>query len=330
MKKWRHSWLGTTSLTCAILIICGCVTVNSEQSNYPNNWPALTTTRCTLPSGTFTNISSDAHYEYENSYRFPPPTLAQVLINDFSIIDVTHINIGTTTTEQLRIKAFGVRDGEEIYIGEQLYNLNQSQCKNNRWTLVSKTTHEGFKGYNQEDYDPLYTATYLLATFGMGAPISKWWDYRIALNKNGALTVRRLNMQSGLLFSIYTRTAMDDDWFLFEPADIQKLVREHQQEPRPSPTSQAENEPAPLLQDCISANGQAANEMYNTGIKFYRTQAYESALQCFLSAATQQQNASQEAMWQLCLMYELGQGTEPDMAQAKHWCARAADFDKGS
>ena len=325
MKKWRYQRHRPVSIAYLVIFLCGCATISSEESNYPGHWPTLTTAKtdhCNPPLGTFNNISSNAHYEYENSYQFPAPTMAHIFISDFSIIDVTHINIEAVGKKQLRIKAFGISNGMEKLIGEQLFDLDQSYCKNNRWALASKTTHEGFKDYNQEKYDPLYTAAYWIGPFGLGAPISKWWEYRFTSSANGGLAVRRLKMESALLFSVYTRIAMNDDWFLFEPADLQKLIRDQvssQQHLNGSP----ETGPIAQLHHCTVDNDLTATEIYNVGVIFYRDGKYASALQCFLSAATHTQEASPEAMWKLCLMYELGQGTAPDTDSAKHWCALA-------
>ena len=93
------------------------------------------------------------------------------------------------------------------------------KCRHGRFSMVSKTTHETFNSYKDDQYDPLYTAAYLIGTFGMGAPISHWYEYNLAVNKDNALAVRRLRINSGLLFLIYTRTAMADDWFIFESAE---------------------------------------------------------------------------------------------------------------
>ncbi len=97
---------------------------------------------------------------------------------------------------------------------------NDYSCKENRFTLVSDTVHETFRGYQDPEYSLLYTAAYTVGTLGLAAPISQWWEYRFGLAEDGSLIIRRLETRSGLLLLMYTRTVMSDDWFKFEPASL--------------------------------------------------------------------------------------------------------------
>jgi hypothetical protein len=92
------------------------------------------------------------------------------------------------------------------------------KCHSGRFTLVSKPLHARISSYEEGPYNPLVTAAYAVATLGVGAPIAKWYEYRFALNRKNELVVRRLQIDSGLLFLIYSRAAMADDWFVFATA----------------------------------------------------------------------------------------------------------------
>jgi hypothetical protein len=182
---------------------------------------------------------------------------------------VTHIRITPGHSGSVIISQFGFEDGEEVLREKSSMAMSNDHCRGKPFTLTSDTTHQTFDSYEDEDYDPLYTATYAVATLGMGAPISQWWVYQFRPTMAGSLAVRRLRIESGLLFLIYARAVMDNDWFLFEIADAAQLASA--QHP----------------------------------------------------AATHSVQPSKKAMWQLCLMYELGQGAEANMKTSKAWCAEA-------
>lgn len=121
------------------------------------------------------------------------------------------------------VRQYGFQADEEVLLDEFSINPDNIDCEDNRFTVYTSTTHENFSSYESDSYNPLYTAAYAVGTLGIGGPISKWWKYRFALDSDGSLIVRRIRMESGLLFLIYTRTAMDDDWFLFKSPDKEQL-----------------------------------------------------------------------------------------------------------
>jgi hypothetical protein len=85
-------------------------------------------------------------------------------------------------------------------------------------------------------------------------------------------------------------------------------------------------EESPLPEACASSESdeRTAAELYAAGMNFYRKAIYESAVDCLRIAAEAPGNRSRQAMWQLCLLYELGQGVNPDLEVAKQWCERAS------
>jgi len=201
--------------TLLILFLNACGTINRELENYPAEWPKLAVTNCSLPLGVFPNLPDAAAYQYVDERI--PMSLEQAF-NSFH--GSSHLRIESGDDAQYQISLFAVSDTEDSFRGDFLITSNDYSCKQKRLNLVSETTHETFRSYQDPEYSPLYTAAYVVGTFGMGAPISNWWEYRLAMAEDGSLVIRRLHMSSGLLFLIYSRIAMSDDWFIFNPVPI--------------------------------------------------------------------------------------------------------------
>ncbi len=203
-----------------ITLLSACVSVDRELKNYSAEWPRLVDTNCAPPLGTFANLPDEAHYEYED--RRTSMSLEQAF-NSFH--QSSHVNIEAIEDGQYKISFLSIVDTEVSLLGDILLTKDDYTCKENRFTLISDTTHETFSGYQDPEYNPLYTAAYVIGTFGIAGPLSEWWEYRLTLAEDGSLIIRRLEMDSGLLFLMYARTAMNDDWFRFESAPITLLPK---------------------------------------------------------------------------------------------------------
>lgn len=203
--------LGLAALIISLL--GACVSVDREMQNYSAAWPMLTDTDCTPPLGTFANLPNEALYEYEDRRR--PMSLEQAF-NSFH--QSSHLSLESMSEGQYKISFLSLSDTEASLLGGILLTKDDYTCKDKRFTLLSDTTHETFNSYEDPEYSPLYTAAYVIGTFGIAGPISEWWEYRFAQAEDGSLIIRRLEMDSGLLFLMYARTAMNDDWFRFESA----------------------------------------------------------------------------------------------------------------
>ncbi|WP_114325556.1 hypothetical protein [Candidatus Colwellia aromaticivorans] len=210
------------------LATVGCTTVDSEEKSYPQSWPPLiklNDNKCEFPLGTFSNKNTSAKYEYDSSSYDIAPTLDNILVTSPSNNTVTHLRIEKPKPGKIRIRTFALINNLEILIDEEFFDLNKATCINGRFSFVSDTLYPGLATFESEDYNPLVTAAYMVTSFGIGAPISRWWDYRLALSSDGSLIVRRLSFESDLaLIVIYIRGVTDDDWFLYKSVDPKKLV----------------------------------------------------------------------------------------------------------
>lgn len=205
----------------------GCATVDVEEKSYPSSWPDLVDRRassCAPPSGMFANIASREKLQYENQTHWPSPSLEAIFGATLKIDMATHVRTDEPQPGTMRIRTYGLSEGYEVTLDEQLLDLDKARCVDGRLSIVTDTIYPGISSYEEESYNPLVTAAYVVGTLGIGAPISRWWDYRFALGTDGSLIVRRVNIESGLLFLMYIRTAMDDDWFLFEAVDASDLA----------------------------------------------------------------------------------------------------------
>lgn len=204
-------------LMLLVSFLSACATVGNEVDTYPDSWPKLVSSDCTAPLGIFSNLPDDAVYEYENDVGKRPMSLEQAF-NSFH--GSSHLNIQLASEGNYQISFFNTSDSDNSINAEITLTDNDYSCKENRFTLVSDTVHETFRGYQDPEYSPLYTAAYTVGTLGLAAPISQWWEYRFALAEDGSLIIRRLETRSGLLLLMYTRTVMSDDWFKFEQASL--------------------------------------------------------------------------------------------------------------
>ena len=314
-----------SALCLAITFAAACARVTPERSSYAPDWPALpvdTSMRCAAPLGRFENASERWRFGKDSS--FAAPTLAHVLGVSSQGARVTHIDIEELPGKKLRITAFDIADGAPREVGRKLLDLADSTCRNGRWTIVTTPTHTSWEGTGQENYDPLFMLTMPIATLGVGLlamPMSDWWSFSFAVADDGSLALRRQKMESGMVMLLfYSKFSVEDDWFLYQSADLEQMIRTHDE-----PIPLAADEPAlPEVPACLTPDVRSPAELYAAGMSFYRRTRYEPAVDCLRMAAEAPTGASREAMWQLCIVYELGQGVEPDLDTAKQWCARSS------
>ncbi|MEZ5550634.1 MAG: hypothetical protein R3E82_07090 [Pseudomonadales bacterium] len=323
------------SLRLALLVclLGGCTTITPEQKVYPSGWPELAAAaqrQCDPPTGTFENTHWLEHFEYPESSgpRTPAPRLSSVLGVSSVGQPVTHIRLQKLENGDLQIESLGVAEGSETILRTRVIPGVDFRCQDKRWFISTTATHEGFRSYQQDDFDPLYSAMYYVGTLGLGAPISSWWNFVFALTQEGSLILRRQNMSSAvLLVMFYSRLAMDDDWFLYRPTDIGKMIARADGNPEfnvmVSPAQSAPLPAQPAMDACISLLKLPSSALFEYGKAFFAHRDYPESLQCFTAAAEHPAGGNREAMWQLCTMYELGLGVETDMEVARQWCQRA-------
>lgn len=317
----------------AFLLLSSCTSIAPEQKSYPPSWPDLAEaplSKCEPPIGTFESSHRLEHFEYPESSgpRAPAPRLSSVLGVGSVAAQVTHLRLQVLDSGDLRIESLGIADGEEKTLNERVIPHTEYRCQDNRWFISTSATHEGFDSYQQEDFDPLYSAMYYVGTLGLGAPISNWWNFVFALTQEGALIVRRQNMSSAvLLVMFYSRLAMDDDWFLYSPTDTRTMIARSLSEPdfhRPVASAQPTVLPVlPSTDACIAEPKPSSLQLFEYGRDFFSQRIYPESLTCFTAAADHPDGGNREAMWHLCTMHELGLGVETNMDIAREWCRRA-------
>lgn len=146
-------------------------------------------------------------------------SLDQAFTSEQSARPATHVTIQSSTSRQVVIRLLEVVDDQATLIVEQKIEPGRIKCRDGRFTLISKAAYARLSSYEDGPYNPLVTAAYAVGTLGVGAPIARWYEYRLGLNQENELVVRRLEIDSGLLFLIYSRAAMADDWFVFAAVD---------------------------------------------------------------------------------------------------------------
>lgn len=321
-------------LTLLALVLGGCTTIAPERKSYPPAWPELASTPqrdCEPPVGTFEDTYSLDAYEYpvQSGPRQPPPRLSSVLGVSSFVSPVTHLRLTELDNDDLQIEALGIKDGQEESLSVKVLPSAAFRCQSNRWFISTTPTHEGFSGYQQEDYDPLYTAMYMVGTLGIAAPISAWWNFVFASASDGSLALRRQNMSSALLFIMfYGRAAMDDDWFLYRPTDALSMIARWENDPgfgrRETPRALPALPALPPPDACGPDPILSSQELFDQGKAFFLHKTYSQSLTCFTAAAEHREGGNREAMWYLCVMHELGYGVEKNLDVARGWCKRAA------
>ena len=322
-----------SSLAIVAIACSACSSIDPERQSYPSAWPQLSPApvrKCEPPVGTFENIHWNEHYEYPESSgpRTPAPRLSSVLGVSAVEAPVTHLRLQKLSNGDLQIEALSVKEGAEQSLKSRVISSTELQCQDHRWMISTTSTHEGFSGYQQEDFDPLYSAMYYVGTLGLGAPISAWWNFVFTTTSDGSLALRRQNMSSAvLLVMFYSRLAMNDDWFLYRPTDTQSMIERAQREPEFAlSTRKSESGSLPLLPSpdaCEAESALPSQELFQQGRAFFAHKHYTESLACFTSASEHPDGGNREAMWQLCLMHELGLGVEKNLDVAKRWCQRA-------
>lgn len=207
-----------------MLLTTTCARIASEYQSYPHTWAMPVSAnhhKCRPPTGTFNNYPSKEHFQHRDTVL--APTLERVLTNKEADTPVSHLQLSLTGNQQLTIKTYTIANQLPVFVDQHVITNINNHCKEHRFQLVTEPDHTSFDdhssepyGYQNNPYEPSVTAAYLFGTLLMGAPISHWWDYRLMLDEEGALLVRRIRMDSGLLFLLYAQTAMDDDWFRFD------------------------------------------------------------------------------------------------------------------
>ena len=269
---------------------------------YPVTWPELVPTieaRCALPNGLFENTVALSRYEYADSYQYPPPTLAGVFGATSFVGEITHLRLETLPQGGLRVTGFGVENSHEVQLSEAVVEEERFECRSGRWSIKTDATRWGWNGL-QDAYDPTLMAAYLVGTFGVIMPMSRWWNFVFAKTVDGSLALRRLNMESAVMLMVfYGRSAMNDDWFLYLPTDAERAIEQ------------------------ATARPEAAVGVAPEAIRRPPGKTVDCAAPCFTAAAEHPQGAHKEAMWYLCVMYEQGWGVDKHLATAKQWCKRA-------
>lgn len=161
-----------TLLLCASL--CGCVTVESVEKSYPVGWSApVTGTRCALPVGVFASQPDAVVYEYpDNNPGSTDLGGALDLAFPASGETVTHIGIEPALSESYRITLYTLA-GELLQpLEEQRLDAGSLDCKGGRVIRRTDSRHHSFSSNDEGSYQPLFTAAYVVGTFGLGGPIS--------------------------------------------------------------------------------------------------------------------------------------------------------------
>ncbi len=139
-----------------------------------------------MPEGLFANAPALSRFGYpEDEHK------SMFLSHIFDVGSTanmpTHMKFARKPNGDLSVTVCEKIDEQYMQIAALTIQRKDTACRRGRFSMLGNTTHETFKSYQDDDYDPLYTAAYLVGT-------------------------------SGLLFLIYTRASMADDWFIFEPA----------------------------------------------------------------------------------------------------------------
>ena len=316
-----------SALLLVILCLSGCTSISPESEMYPGAWPELVPigeARCTLPEGVFENVAALSSYEYADGYHYPPPTLAGVFGAALATRDITHVRLEPLPRGGLRVTGFGVESDQELQLAEVVLEKSRLRCHEGRRFIATDATQWGWDGL-QDGYDPTLMAAYLAGTFGMMMPMSQWWNFVVATTVDGSLALRRLNMESAVMFmALYGRSAMDDDWFLYPPTDAGRAV-DRAKATRQVAAEDAVEASVPasgIVVDCADRS-QSSTALFESGEAAFLQKSYEAAFPCFSAAAEHPQAAHKGAMWYLCVMYEQGWGVEKDLASAEDWCRRA-------
>jgi hypothetical protein len=200
---------------------------------YSPDWPALhseSKQRCAPPIGIFLNASERSNFALKGEHAVAP-MLSQTLGVYTSGHVATHVSIELAPENKLRISTFGIVDGDPIKVGEAMFDLADAVCWQDRWAILTTPTHYGWDGADNPDYDPLFMVTMPIATMGVGAlaiPLSQWWRFIFAVAVDGSLVIRRQQLTSAMLaLAIYSRSVVEDDWFLYAPSDLEELIRQN-------------------------------------------------------------------------------------------------------
>ena len=306
--------IAASALCLTTIFLNACGIVAPERTAYSAQWPSLppaASRRCAPPLGMFANASGRENLGKDSG--FAAPTLAQVLGVHSQGDGVTHVAIENAPGNKLRISSFDIVDGAQLKVGEQLLDLADSSCHEGRWTIATTPTHTSWVGSGQENYDPLFMVTMPIATMGLGLlamPLSDWWRFSFAVTDDGSLALRRNKLESGVLMVVfYSRKTVEDDWFLYDAADLGQLAA--QRRTLPASLAVSEVQPLPETPLCSASDERSPAELYGAGMSFYRNARYEPALACLRMAAEAPDGASREAMWQLCIVLSLIHISEP-------------------